>query len=143
MTRGNEMIDYRRADGLVWRKSTRTQQNNQCVEVAEDGPSILVRDSKNLGGGPFLLFTRPQWEVFLREVVYRLPSNNLAVEVTTGDMLRRYRERGDVLTRWHIRSLDTDEVLHFDEDEWAAFRDGVMLGEFGPLAPPTPALAAS
>ncbi len=138
------MIENRRAGKLVWKTSTRTGQNNQCVAVAEDGATVLVRDTKNLGDGPFLLFKRDQWAVFLREVVHRLPSANRAVVITAGDLLRVYPKRGEVLTRWHMRSLTSGDVLHFDDGEWEAFRLGAADGEFGPLAPPpAPVLVAS
>ncbi|MDG4793041.1 MULTISPECIES: DUF397 domain-containing protein [Micromonospora] len=55
------MIDFSRA---VWRKSTRTQQSGQCVEVARVGEVIGVRDSKD-PDGPVLAFTTGEFAAFL------------------------------------------------------------------------------
>ena len=47
-----------------WRKSSRSTGGNDCIEVAQNGTTCLVRDSKNPGGGR--LAVRPQaWAAFL------------------------------------------------------------------------------
>jgi len=56
------MIDFSTA---VWRKSTRTQQSGQCVEIAAMDQVIGVRDSKD-PAGPVLVFTRQAFAAFLR-----------------------------------------------------------------------------
>lgn len=50
---------------LVWRTSSRSGNNGQCVEVAElpDG-GRAVRDSKDREG-PVLRFTPAEWNAFL------------------------------------------------------------------------------
>jgi Domain of unknown function (DUF397) len=54
-----------------WKKSSRSAQNGQCVEVAElAGDLIGVRDSKdNLPGCPILTFPGTEWNLFLSGVM--------------------------------------------------------------------------
>jgi hypothetical protein len=58
------MVDLSRA---VWRKSTRSG-NDGCVEIALDAAEVAVRDSKQQGRGPVLLFTAHEWDAFLAGV---------------------------------------------------------------------------
>jgi hypothetical protein len=51
---------------LAWIRPGRCA-SNECIEVAEDGPRIAVRDSKNTGG-PVLVFGREPWQAFTRAV---------------------------------------------------------------------------
>jgi hypothetical protein len=51
-----------------WVKSSRSNATENCVEVntsAADRDLIGVRDSKDHGHGPVLLFTRAEWTAFL------------------------------------------------------------------------------
>ncbi len=50
--------------GGVWRKSTRSNGQGQCVEVAEFSDSVAVRDSKD-PEGPVLVFAPGEWRAFI------------------------------------------------------------------------------
>ena len=47
-----------------WRKSTFSDATANCVELADSGPAILVRDSKHPTGG-HLTFTRSELAAFI------------------------------------------------------------------------------
>lgn len=52
----------------AWRKSTRSNAEAECVEVAVlDGGRRAVRDSKD-PAGPALIFTAAEWTAFVRGV---------------------------------------------------------------------------
>lgn len=48
---------------LTWRKSPFSDDEN-CVEVAQTGDGVLMRDSKS-PDGPRLAFTVGEWEAFV------------------------------------------------------------------------------
>jgi hypothetical protein len=53
----------------LWRKSTWSSFNGNCVEVAElPGRRVGVRDTKDGGRGPVLLFEGPAWRSFVEAV---------------------------------------------------------------------------
>jgi len=59
------MRDLSRA---IWRKSTRSANGGDCVEVADNIPGVVaVRDSKN-PDGPVLTFTPAEWRTFIDSV---------------------------------------------------------------------------
>jgi hypothetical protein len=58
------MADTTRA---VWRKSSRSSSDGQCVEFADLGDTIGVRDSKD-PTGPALAFSPVGWTEFLASV---------------------------------------------------------------------------
>lgn len=51
--------------GAVWKKSSRSGGDGNCVEVATNLPNIVaIRDSKHKNG-PALVFSREDWKGFL------------------------------------------------------------------------------
>ena len=54
--------------GARWRKSTRSGNAGECVEVADNLVGVVgVRDSKD-PGGPVLLFGRDAWRAFVEDL---------------------------------------------------------------------------
>ena len=51
----------------VWRKGS-TSDSGGCVEVARSGEHIGVRDTKDRGCGPVLVFNHREWTAFLAGV---------------------------------------------------------------------------
>lgn len=52
---------------LIWRKSSASGGNSNCVEVASSGSSVLVRDSADRLSG-VLAFTGEQWHGLIRRI---------------------------------------------------------------------------
>jgi hypothetical protein len=51
----------------LWRKSTYSGGNGDCVEVADIGRTVAVRDSKDPDGG-VLRFGPDEWKTFLEGI---------------------------------------------------------------------------
>ncbi|MFF3114716.1 DUF397 domain-containing protein [Kitasatospora sp. NPDC057904] len=55
-------------NGARWRKSTRSGQGGQCVEVADGFTGVMpVRDSKD-PNGPALVFPTAAWQSFITAI---------------------------------------------------------------------------
>jgi hypothetical protein len=52
---------------ISWRKSSFSTGQNDCVEVARTPAAVLVRDSKNPGGG-HLAVTARTWESLIAAI---------------------------------------------------------------------------
>ena len=53
----------------TWRKSSWSTYNGNCVEVAELRRDLIgVRDTKDAGAGPVLLFSGAAWRSFVTRV---------------------------------------------------------------------------
>jgi Domain of unknown function (DUF397) len=48
-----------------WKKSSYSGNSGNCVEVADLGSSVAVRDSKD-PYGPVLIYTRDEWQGLIR-----------------------------------------------------------------------------
>ncbi|MFI7273776.1 DUF397 domain-containing protein [Streptomyces sp. NPDC049879] len=55
-------------DGARWRKSTYSNGDVQCVEVANGGEAVGVRDTKDTGRGPELWMRPSSWAAFVGSV---------------------------------------------------------------------------
>jgi uncharacterized protein DUF397 len=53
--------------GAVWKTSSYSGGNGSCVEVADLGEQVAVRDSKDRSG-PALIFSREVWHAFVEEL---------------------------------------------------------------------------
>ncbi|MEV6811378.1 DUF397 domain-containing protein [Micromonospora sp. NPDC051296] len=54
--------------GAIWRKSTRSNNGGDCVEVADNLPGVVgLRDSKD-PNGPVLAFNPAAWTAFVARV---------------------------------------------------------------------------
>ena len=52
---------------VAWRKSSYSSHNGSCVEVAISEPAVGVRDSKNAGAGQ-LSITPAGWHMFVAAI---------------------------------------------------------------------------
>jgi hypothetical protein len=51
--------------GAVWRRSSRSPDSGQSIEIADNLPGIIaMRDSRD-PDGPALVFTLREWEAFV------------------------------------------------------------------------------
>jgi hypothetical protein len=77
MASQSQPVDLSRA---VWRTSSLSGGNGQCVAVAFVDDHVAVRDSKN-PDGPALIFTPSEWAAFIggvRKGEFELPVTTLS-----------------------------------------------------------------
>jgi hypothetical protein len=54
------------ASQASWRKSSFSHWNGNCVEISRIRPGLIgMRDTKDHGEGPVLIFTDAEWDAFL------------------------------------------------------------------------------
>ncbi|WP_431783401.1 DUF397 domain-containing protein [Streptomyces chumphonensis] len=62
----------RNADGLLWFKSSYSGSGGgDCVEIAADGHTVYVRDSKAAASGPVLRVSEDTWAAFVARTAAR------------------------------------------------------------------------
>jgi hypothetical protein len=61
----NETNPHIGQDSALWRRSSKSSFNGNCVEVAAISASVLVRDSKNPGSVVQLQFSPNHWTAFI------------------------------------------------------------------------------
>jgi hypothetical protein len=59
-------VTQSQVSGASWQKSTLSNMNGSCVEIGRLLPDrIGVRDTKDNGAGPILVFTESEWSAFI------------------------------------------------------------------------------
>ena len=104
-----------------WRKASLCS-TGACVEVMIEESCVKMRDSKLNGtsGQPALAFGLRAWSALLDHV--RSGSGGFEID---GVAVNRGTAGSAVV-------VGTEGELRFDDDEWQAFRAGVLAGEFNP-----------
>lgn len=100
---------------MRWIRSSRCESGN-CVEVARDGSTVLVRDSKN-PDAPALPFSERQWMGFLSNV-------------RSGHLPWTVNRQGDGKVVISAPSDPHGNRLRFYDSEWSAFVEGAKAGNF-------------
>lgn len=118
-----------------WRKSTRSQGANDCVEITDQVPGwVGVRDSKLADASPVLAVTVEQWRLFRTSVRDGRIDAGQPLRVRTAPEVITF-PRGPVRTVWHLRHRDTGVELHYTAGERDAFLAGLVAGEMAVSAP--------
>ncbi|MBF6086213.1 DUF397 domain-containing protein [Nocardia cyriacigeorgica] len=107
-----------------WIKSSRSNANQNCVEVRFDGDVVLIRDSKYLrdpandpADQPIIAVPLAVWPEFLSAAVDRAACESAGIP--------QINRRGDGVTIHNGR-----DFLEFSRSEWEAFVGGIGVGEF-------------
>lgn len=102
-----------------WFKASASTNAEACVEVRFSGHHVLIRDSKDNASGPIITVPLASWDEFLAYVAGDRPEDLAPLRIALAP------DSGTLL-----RSPSGDTTLSFTATEWAAFLDGVLVGEF-------------
>ncbi|MEU2034940.1 DUF397 domain-containing protein [Nocardia amamiensis] len=110
----------------MWRKSSYSSGEGQCVEVRFDTAAVYIRDSKYLrdpsndpAAQPAIAIEANSWPVFLTVAAGSVP--DLVDHIPS---IERTKDGGTV-----VRATD-GTTLHYTSAEWDAFVAGIRAGEF-------------
>jgi hypothetical protein len=106
----------------TWKKSSYSSDSGNCVEVRHVDGRVEIRDSKLSDDSPVITYSPDEW----RAVLYAVNDGY---------------EPGESLWctdgSFYMRKDNPGPELHFTQDEWIAFGEGVSMGEFdGPVPVP-------
>jgi hypothetical protein len=66
MDRRARGVTKAQVSAACWRKSSFSNMNGSCVEIGRLLPDLIgVRDTKDNGTGPVLIFTESEWRCFI------------------------------------------------------------------------------
>jgi len=103
-----------------WHKAKASSGSGSCVQVMETEDNFLVRDTKQNGQGPVLVFSHEEWTFFLKRIEAGSWSDSCVAVLETEDgFLMSDPKQGD-----------EGPVLFFTCAEWDAFLNGVFNREF-------------
>ncbi|TLG13404.1 DUF397 domain-containing protein [Nocardia cyriacigeorgica] len=116
----------RSQDRLSWRTSSYSGTNGgQCVEIAFDRESVLIRDTKYLrnpandpAAQPVITLPASAWPAFLAAACA-----HASHAIAGAPAITRHRDGSVTLT-------GSAATLHYTAEEWRAFLAGVRDGEF-------------
>jgi Domain of unknown function (DUF397) len=111
--------------GARWRTSSFSGGGgSNCVQVADLGPVVAVRDSKD-PQGPVLTFSKPAWARFTAKD----PGSSVRVTVTADTSVAPHKP-GEATLHVMSDAAEPAERLYFSAAEWDAFLLGVDNREF-------------
>ncbi|GAB4590318.1 DUF397 domain-containing protein [Nocardia sp. IFM 10818] len=125
---------------LKWRKASASGHSGDCVEIAETGTHVLIRDSKyrrdpanSLAVEPILSVTPDEWTTFVTAI--------RSQDIPTGTLLASVDAHGAVTLS--LCAPAASPRLVYTPSEWTAFLDGVHRGEFDLATRPSTTVVAA
>lgn len=102
----------------VWRKSSYSGAQGDCVEAAPAASGVTLRHSEHPTAG-MISFPYTAWAAFVRDASQGGPASANGIAAITM-----------INTDTLVTSLTTEVELRFDDGEWSAFLAGAADGEF-------------